>query len=447
MRTPRLFVRTAVALLVLSLASAPVGAAQLGGLGRIGDAARRAKEELEARTRKEEEAKKAEEAKAKAEADAAAKKEAEAKQAPPAPAAAPAATAGAAPGTTPAAQPAADAPPSFQAFSKFDFVPGEKVMALDDFTQDAVGDFPAKWNTNASGEIVTIAGRPGRWLKLAGTGYFVPEFISALPDDFTLEFDVLTPPTFEGYPLNAVLTDLAPGAAANFNTPTNGFALRLLPGSGGAGTSETQVRQDSASAAQTSKPAAQFTKGGNPVHVSMWRQRQRIRVYLNEEKAWDLPRAFLATAKLSMLVFGARIDDAKGEYYLGNLRLAVGAPDTRNKIITEGKWVSHGILFDVNSDRIKGESYGSLKEIANVLTEAADVRVVIVGHTDSDGDTAANLDLSRRRAAAVKTALATEFKIDAGRMDTDGKGEGEPVDKNDTPAGKANNRRVEFIRK
>jgi outer membrane protein OmpA-like peptidoglycan-associated protein len=89
--------------------------------------------------------------------------------------------------------------------------------------------------------------------------------------------------------------------------------------------------------------------------------------------------------------------------------VATGAPETRNKIVSEGKWVSHGILFDVNSDRIKGESYGSLKEIANVLT--------------------------------------TEFKIDAGRLETDGKGETQPIGKNDTPAGKANNRRVEFVRK
>lgn len=135
------------------------------------------------------------------------------------------------------------------------------------------------------------------------------------------------------------------------------------------------------------------------------------------------------------------------EYYVSNVRMATGAPDTRNKMLTQGKWVSHGILFDVNSDRIKGESYGSLKEIANVLTENADLKVQIVGHTDSDGDDKSNLDLSRRRAASVKTALATQFAIDAGRMDTDGKGEGEPVDKNDTPAGKVNNRRVEFIRK
>jgi outer membrane protein OmpA-like peptidoglycan-associated protein len=428
MRTLRSRLLPAVTTLVLvagALGATPLDA-QFGGLG---GAARRAEEEM--RKRKEAEEK--------------AKKEAEAQKQAPAPAPAQ--------GTSAASQPAApesakaDAAPSFQAFSRFDFVPGERVVALDDFTQDAIGDFPAKWNTNASGEIVTVAGKPGRWLKLTGTGFFLPEFVSALPDDFTLEFDVLTPPTFSGYVLNAVITDSPSSEAANWTAATNSFILRLLPGAGDAGMSETQVRQNSDSAAQTNKPVAQFTRTANPVHVSMWRQRQRIRVYLNEEKVWDLPRAFLATAKLNMFVFGLRVDDANGEYYVGNLRLAVGAPDTRNKIITEGKWVSHGILFDVNSDRIKGESYGSLKEIAGVLTEAADVRVVIVGHTDSDGDTAANLDLSRRRAAAVKAALVSEFKIDAARMETDGKGESEPVDKNDTPAGKANNRRVEFIKK
>jgi OmpA-OmpF porin, OOP family len=436
MRTRRLpLVPAVVMLLLLTMAhgATPV-AAQFGGLG---GAARRAQDELRKKREAEDQAKR----EAEAQKEAAAKKQ----QPEPAAPAQPPATATQPP--APATPPAADNAPAFQAFSKFDFVPGEKIVALDDFSQDAIGDFPAKWNTNASAEIVTIAGKAGRWLKLAGTGFFLPEFVNALPDDFTLEFDVLTPPTFEGYYLNAVITDLPSGGAANWSAATNSLILRLLPGSGNAGTSETQVRQDSNSAAQATKSVTQFTKAANPVHVSMWRQRQRIRVYLNEEKVWDLPRAFLATAKLNMLVFGLRVDDVKGEYYIGNLRLAVGAPDTRNKIVTQGKWVSHGILFDVNSDRIKGESYGSLKEIAGVLTENADLKVQIVGHTDADGDTAANLDLSKRRAASVKTALASEFKIDAGRMDTDGKGEGEPVDKNDTPAGKANNRRVEFIKR
>jgi outer membrane protein OmpA-like peptidoglycan-associated protein len=135
-----------------------------------------------------------------------------------------------------------------------------------------------------------------------------------------------------------------------------------------------------------------------------------------------------------------------GNFYLSNLRLAVGMPDTRKKILEQNKWVTHGILFDVNSATIKPESYGTLKEMATVLTEYADLKVKIVGHTDADGKDDANLDLSKRRAASVKAALTKEFGIDESRMETDGKGESEPIDKNDTPAGKANNRRVEFIK-
>ena len=185
----------------------------------------------------------------------------------------------------------------------------------------------------------------------------------------------------------------------------------------------------------------------NPIHISVWRQRQRARVYINQEKAWDLPRGVGTTETLNRIFFHAGAIEANKEIFLSNIRVAAGAPDTRNKILTEGKWVSHGILFDVNSDRMKPESYGSLKEIAGVLTENKDLKVQIVGHTDSDGEDAANLDLSKRRAASVKAALTREFAIDAARMDTDGKGESQPVDNNTTPTGKANNRRVEFIKK
>ena len=123
-------------------------------------------------------------------------------------------------------------------------------------------------------------------------------------------------------------------------------------------------------------------------------------------------------------------------FTLSAISLAVGAPDTRKKILEQNKWVTHGILFDVNSATIKPESYGTLKEMADVLKEYADLKVKIVGHTDADGNDADNLDLSKRRAASVKESLAKEFSIDASRMETDGKGESEPIDKNDTPAGK-----------
>jgi outer membrane protein OmpA-like peptidoglycan-associated protein len=413
-----------LAIATLSAAAPPVAAAQFGA---IRDAARRA----------------AEDAKKKASQVAKTPDDATKKEAP-APAAAPQPPAA---GAEPAV--AQTAPPAFAAYSKFDYVPGEKVVAAEDFSQDAIGDFPAKWNTNAAGEVVTVAGHPGRWLKLTGAGFFLPEFVPELPDDFTLEFDLLVAPDFNaGFPLNMSVVQLAdPNKPAGWQSSANIFTFTAHPATSTGGTSSVILRQDGRSepANQSRTPQLVATRG-TPVHMSVWRQRQRVRVYMNAEKVWDVPRAVAASAKFNSLMFVVPPACGDCEYYLANLRIATGAPDTRNKVLTEGRWVSHGILFDVNSDRLKGESYGSLKEIASVLTENADVKMQVVGHTDSDGDEAANLDLSKRRAASVKAALVNEFKIDGARLNTDGKGESQPVDKNDTPAGKANNRRVEFIR-
>jgi outer membrane protein OmpA-like peptidoglycan-associated protein len=353
--------------------------------------------------------------------------------------------------TATATEPAATAP-SFQAFSRFDFVPGERIVAFEDFSQDSIGDFPAKWNTDAGGEIVTVAGKPGRWLKLTRGGAFVPELAPNLPDNFTLEFDLLVPPAFRsGYLLNASIVELSDvRQIVSWQTASNRFTFTVSPG-GQMWNSSWTARLDAHSQTGTTIGGVTgVTKSpwkGDPLHVAVTRQGPRVRVYLNQEKMWDVPRPLLPTAKYNLIVFFVPNVDPGSEYFVSNVRLAVGAPDTRNKLLTQGKWVTNGILFDVNSDRIRGESYGTLKEVAGVLTENADLNVQIVGHTDSDGDTAANLDLSRRRAASVKTALVTEFKIDASRMDTDGKGENEPADTGTTSAAKAANRRVEFIKK
>jgi outer membrane protein OmpA-like peptidoglycan-associated protein len=118
----------------------------------------------------------------------------------------------------------------------------------------------------------------------------------------------------------------------------------------------------------------------------------------------------------------------------------------RSKLLTEGKIISYGIYFDSGKDVVKSESQGSLNEIANILKENPDVRIKIVGHTDSDGDDAMNLDLSKRRAANVKTKLVNDFGIDASRIETDGLGESQPIGPNDNPENKSKNRRVEFIK-
>jgi hypothetical protein len=95
---------------------------------------------------------------------------------------------------------------------------------------------------------------------------------------------------------------------------------------------------------------------------------------------------------------------------------------------------------------VKPASYGAAKAIADVLKENSTVLIRIIGHTDTDGNAADNLDLSKRRAIAVKNYLVSEFKIAPSRIETDGKGQTEPLVSNNSAEGKATNRRVEFLK-
>ncbi len=334
-----------------------------------------------------------------------------------------------------------------KAYSKYDFVPGEKIIVFEDFMQDEVGDFPDKWNTNASAEIVTIETLEGKWLKISKQGVFMPEFIDSLHENFTLEYDLLCDNPGRVWAFYATLASLPDrNQPDQWQAVDNRFTFTISPHPDGNSTSNIERRKDGAYESSASTGTKQFSDKTKPVHVAIWRQKERFRVYFNQEKVWDLPKVFSTTANYNAIVYWLQggVDD--GNYYLSNLRLAVGLPDTRKKILEQDKWVTHGILFDVNKAIIKPESYGTLKEMASVLKEYPDLKVNIVGHTDSDGKDDANLDLSKRRATAVKEMLAKEFGIDESRMETDGKGESEPIDTNDTPEGKANNRRVEFIK-
>src|SRR6185295_14113413 len=83
-------------------------------------------------------------------------------------------------------------PVTFASYSKFDFVPGEKVIFFDDFSQDKIGDFPVKWNTNGKGEVVTSNAYPGNWLKMRNATTYLPEIASnKFPENYTLEYDMI----------------------------------------------------------------------------------------------------------------------------------------------------------------------------------------------------------------------------------------------------------------
>ena len=349
--------------------------------------------------------------------------------------------------------------PTLKSYSKFDFVPGEKIVVAEDFAQDAVGDFPDKWNTNGSGEVVTADGQQGHWLMIRKKGRFIPEYITSLPENFTFQFDVLCNEKFNYYSnaLQLYFLTGSNGKGALENSfiqmdKRSGVKLGVHPANAGStgGTALVQSFEDGETVINNEVVTSQFNSNAGKIKlkVSLWRQKQRLRVYLNEEKVFDLPRAFAADKNYGTVLFElwSDMNNDLDRYLISNIKLAVGSPDTRNKLMNEGKFVTHGILFDVNSDKIKPESYGALKDIANVLTENTTVKVLITGHTDSDGDDKSNLELSKKRAESVKSILSKEFNIEASRMATDGKGESAPIDKNTSAEGKANNRRVEFIK-
>lgn len=344
----------------------------------------------------------------------------------------------------------------WKTYSKFDFVPGDNILAVEDFNQDAIGDFPDKWNTNSTGEVQTISGRDGKWLSVTKRGIFLPEFITDLPDNFTLQFEIIANPTLKrgGGSFN-VNFEVLPDPAKDFThlghaVPRNGplvwFQANGNYNHGMAGfavfSNDEQIMNNQIDEDEWVAPT-----GKTSCKVSIWRQRQRLRVYMNEEKICDVPRAFQTDKKYNTILFALQDDLQPGDQVLlSNIRLAVGAPDTRNKLITEGKFSTTGILFDVNSAVVKPESYGTMKNIADVLQANATLKVMIIGHTDGDGDAAKNLVLSHQRADAVKDELVKQFGIDASRLQTDGKGSAQPVAPNTTPVGKAQNRRVEFIK-
>lgn len=124
---------------------------------------------------------------------------------------------------------------------------------------------------------------------------------------------------------------------------------------------------------------------------------------------------------------------------------AAGA-QLEQELATTGKAVVYDVHFSFNSDRIREESTPRLAEIANVLRKHPDWKLAVNGHTDSIGGDRYNLELSRRRAAAVKHALVKSHGIDAARLMTDGFGALQPRDTNETLSGRARNRRVELIK-
>ncbi|MBK7631784.1 MAG: OmpA family protein [Ignavibacteriales bacterium] len=130
---------------------------------------------------------------------------------------------------------------------------------------------------------------------------------------------------------------------------------------------------------------------------------------------------------------------------LMNQSVVVTAEEIKKDIFSAGKSIIYGIYFDTGKSEIKPESDPTLDQITKFLKDNSNIKVFIVGHTDSDGKFESNMKLSKDRANAVVNLLVTKYGINKNRLQADGVGQLCPISTNSTDEGKKFNRRVEVV--
>ena len=304
----------------------------------------------------------------------------------------------------------------------WDFVPGEKQLLYDDFSDMRPGGQPPHWKVRKSAVKLSAAGR-----MVAGEDVLLQPNILKWPANFTIEQELfIEKPSSE------------PVLTWYFGISDEGADWRA----GVTFVADGTCTADAAADGQEVASAPCRYDASKPVKLSIWLQEGRLRLYLGNERLFDVNQVKTGSWKEGWLDFRT----SEGPVQFSYFRIAESAPDLRKTMFSTGRFVTHGIHFDPNSDVIKPESGPVLKMVAEAMQADAAMKLRIEGHTDSTGDAAKNMDLSARRAASVKNALVSHFGIDTARMATAGLGATKPVAGNETPAGRAENRRVEFVK-
>ena len=348
----------------------------------------------------------------------------------------------------------ATANPAPSSTTTYDFVPGSKVLLADNFSQDALGQFPLKWYTRSKGEIVTLNTAKGNWLRVY-PGTFVSPVVN-IGENATVEFDlIMNWPKAGGYMVPAIGFAFydrgSKGEILSYDYRLkNCLKFTIAPYRSEAAIQLTSYENVAKKIESDKYRVANFeNKVGSVIHVAISIQKERVRIWIDQEKVFDLPQAAPLNGNLNQLKIDMSSSNYTNDqlgYYVSNFRFAQGSSDNRSKLLTTGKLETSGILFATNSAEVKSDNEGTIKEVAMAMTENPDLKIKIIGHTDAVGKADANLILSARRAEAVRATLVKTYRIDAQRMETEGKGSTAPVTHDNSEAGKTRNRRVEFIK-
>src|SRR6185437_12073955 len=274
--------------------------------------------------------------------------------------------------------------------TKIDFVPGEKVVFFDDFSDMAADEPPPHWKVRGDGPVDLRTGGGVRELTITKNDDLTSSKF-AIPANFTAEIQAVA---YKGSSNNAVyFLDASGSYKAHFS-----YNVR------DDGTLEIDAN-DSKENIGSGTTRITF---GKPFTFAIWAQQGRVRVYVDGTRVVDANQT-----QIPALGGGMRLHSdfygGSGPIGIRSVRVAESAPDFSKVLATTGKYVTHGINFDTDSDRLKPESAAVIKQAANALEKNPNLKLEIDGDTDSTGDAQHNKELSQKRAEAVRSVLIAQF--------------------------------------
>ena len=341
---------------------------------------------------------------------------------------------------------------------KSDFVRGSVVLFQDDFKNEQIGEFPSKWDIQGEGNAETAVVNGQKFLNYT-TGWNMVEPLmenmkSYLPDVFTIEYDMFYSKNDDGQSDMEIIFDKGNDDRVGLISVT----FRTEGNSGGDAWAYYTFDKPGGGDVNGSINSNELTpliKKGQWNHFAVSFNKRALKFYVNDVRVVNLPNVdaperfkFWGNGEYKYRGFANVLlcAGAKELYERETTNLSEAARAVEQAIAQTGKFVTNNILFDSGKATIKPESDAELDRIAEYMKANPTVRFEVQGHTDSQGSDKVNDPLSQERAEAVVKALEAKG-VDGFNLRAVGKGSHEPVADNSTDAGRAQNRRVEFIKK
>lgn len=314
-------------------------------------------------------------------------------------------------------------------YAKNDFVAGDEIIFEDNLAGEQLGEFPSQWDLIRG--TVEVANMNGSNVIFFSSDAMITPLMknmkNYLPDVFTIEFDYWKFPS---------------GLTQTYHLDLFDGEKRILELGFGTGTLRWAYQTPSnerRSGEEQKVMKTVETDGWN--HLSLSFNQRALKVYINGTRIANIPSMMVSKY---LQIFGTHWQkDYRAA--ITNVRIAKGAVPLYDRMMSDGKFITYGITFDVGKSTIKPESMGEINRIVQLMNENPDLKFSVEGHTDATGNAASNQTLSEARSKAIVDKLV-EMGIAADRLTSVGKGQNTPIADNSTDEGRAKNRRVEFVK-